>query len=164
MFTVSYNVVNSVDNYTSILLIIRAFVYGDFLWMLLWNISVFICLVSLIISREFQKCTRDFELGFEEDAPFPCKLFHKTVERFRQLTLVVNKVDEMFSMFVGILLASTFSLIVGIIYFVVARKSFKTEGSNLMFSVLIFAVLLSSLAALHHRVRKRINLIHPFSH
>ena len=154
MSTVSSNNISNTDTYTSTLLIIRAIVFGDSLWMLLWNISVLICVISLIISREFQECTRDLESGLNENGPFSCKLFYETVERFRQLTLVVNKVDEMFSVLVAILLVTTFSLISGAIYYVVERESFKTFDSILVFSALIFSVLLSSLATLNHRVRK----------
>ena len=127
------NVQETLDVYIIVLLTIRVTAY--FNMVLLWNISVLISLVNLIIMR--------------------CKLFHETVERFRQLTLVVNKVDEMFPVFVGILLASTFSLICGTTYHVVEKESFEMWDSVLVFSTLIFAALLSSLATLNYRVRER---------
>ena len=151
------NLQTTFDNYIIILLNIRITAYFCTLWMLLWNITVLICLVCLIISREFQECTRDLESILDEDGPFPCKLFYEKVERFRQLTLIVNKVEEIFSVFLGIILASTLSLICGTTYYVVERESFETWDSVLVFSVIFFAVLLSSLATLNHRVRKRKN-------
>ena len=154
IMTVSWSLSNTSDFYTSMSIIIRSIVFGDIIWMLLWNISVLICLLSLIISREFQECTRDLESGLDEEGLFPCKLFHKTVERFGQLILVVNKLEEMFSLFVGILLVTTLSLIFGTIYYVAEKRPFETWDSLLVFSVLILAVLLSSLATLNHRVRK----------
>ena len=131
----NYSNVQRISNiHIIILLTIQSAVHLCIVWMLLWNISVLICLVSLIISREFNECTRDFELGLDEDGHFPCKLYYETVDRFRQLTLVVNKVDEMFSAFVGIILASTFSLICGSTYYVVELLREKLLKGSTLFS------------------------------
>ena len=91
-------------------------------WMLFWNINLLLCADAFIISREFQKCISDFEIGLSSNGSLFSDIFHETIERFRKLKSIVNKVDSMFSFAVGILLYVALSTMCGAIYTMVTSE------------------------------------------
>ena len=57
------------------ILIVLMLVDLNITWMLFWNINLLLCVNAFIISREFQKCIRDFEIGLSSNGSLFSDIF-----------------------------------------------------------------------------------------
>ena len=127
-------------------------VYDNTTWMLMWNITFLMCVITLIISREYQKSITDLCIISEERYLCSGKLFEVS-ERFTELSSVVDKVDSMFSFPVGIILTMTLSSLCAAIYAVVVGENPIIWSMAVVYSALSLGFLLLSLSTLNYRVR-----------
>ena len=136
-----------------IILITLNLLFTNVTWMLLWNITFLLCVIALVISREFQKCISDFKNILTEEGSFCSDTFFETEERLRQLTSVVSKVDSMFSFAVGIILTMALSTLCGAIYAVVIGEKPDEWYIAAVYGALSLGFLLFSLSTLNYKVR-----------
>ena len=131
--------------------------YANITWMLMWNITFIMCVMALIISREFEECITDLNITSEERSLCADKFF-KIAERFTELSLVVNKLDFMFSFAVGIILTMALSTLCCAIYAVVSGEDPTIWYIATAYSALSLGFLLFSLSSLNYRVRNYAHL------
>ena len=91
--------------------------------MLVWNITLLLCVNAFIISREFQKCISDLEIDLSENVALFSDIFLRTKERFRELTSVVNRMNTIFSFPLGLILGLALSDMCGAIYSMVTDNT-----------------------------------------
>ena len=74
-------------------------VYSNISYMLVWNITLLLCFITLVLSSEFQHCVSGLKISLVAGGrPSFCKeSFYRTAERFRELTEVVNQVGSFVS-------------------------------------------------------------------
>ena len=135
-----------------IFFIVFASLYANISWMLMWNITFIMCVMALIISRAFEECITDLNITSEERSLCSDKFF-KIAERFTELSLVVNKLDFMFSFGVGIILTMALTTLCCAIYAVVSGEDPTIWYIATAYSALSFGFLLFSLSSLNYRVR-----------
>ena len=58
------------------ILIVLMLVDLNITWMLFWNINLLLCANAFIISREFQKCNNDFDIGLSSNGSLFSDIFH----------------------------------------------------------------------------------------
>ena len=133
--------------------IILKLVFSNITWMLIWNITFLLCVIALIISREFQKCISDLKNTISDDETLCSDLFFKTEERFRELSSVVNKVDSMFSLPVSIILTMSLSTLCVSIYAMAIGDDPRHWSIAPMYSALSLGFSLFSLSGLNYWVR-----------
>ena len=104
------------------IMIVLMLIPSNITWMLVWNITFLLCVNAFILSREFQKCTSDLEIDLNENGALFSDIFYKTIERFRELTSVVNRMDSVFSFPIGIILIMTMYDMCGTIHLLVTGK------------------------------------------
>ena len=157
---ITYEVLNTIlpiqlnMSLLNILSVILKSVFLYTAWMLMCNITFLLCVIALIISREFQKCVSDMKNTIIEDGTLFSDVFFEIEERFRLLTSIVNKVDSMFCVAVGIILTMTFSTLCGAMYSVVIGDKNPTIWyMSAVYSAVSLGFLLLSLSTLNHRVR-----------
>ena len=121
-------------------------------WMLMWNITLLMCVMTLIISKEFKKCITDLNI-ISEERSLCSDEFLKASERFRELSLVVNKLDSMFSFAVGIILSMDLGTLCIVTYAVVTGENPTMWYIATVYSALSLGFLLFSLSTLNNRVR-----------
>ena len=133
--------------------IVFEIIFSNLGWLLIWNITFLLCLLAFIVSAEFQECVAELEANLKQRNNILDKVsFYKTIDRFREITTVVRKIDAIFSIPFGIILTLSFSTLCGSVFAVgkgdtLAVWYITTSGSSL-----ILVLFLWSLSNLNHKV------------
>ena len=123
-------------------------------WMLVLNISLLICVISIILSREFKKSLTTLEEHLKENKILDIETLYTTTERFREVTSVVNEMDEMFSGVVGVILTIALSCLCVAVYSVLSGQSPVSWYIGGIYSTVTIAMLLPSLSSLNYQVSR----------
>ena len=135
------------------ILIVLMLVDLNITWMLFWNIILLLFANAFIISKEFQKCISEFEIGLSSNGSIFSDIFHEAINRFRKLKSIVNKEDSMFSFTVGILLYVELSTMCSDIYIMVISEIVELWYITAVSCGIALALLLISLSDLNYQVR-----------
>ena len=135
-------------------LIVLMLIHSNIIWMLVWNITLLLCVNAFIISREFQKCLNDLEIDLNENVALFSDIFLRTIERFRELTSIVNKMDFVFSFPLGLILGLALSDMCGAIYSMVTGDTGGKWYIAVMGCAMTLGFPLLSLSNLTHQVCK----------
>ena len=138
------------------LYIVLMLIYSNISFMLLWNITLLLCITVVIISREFQKCIDELEIELNKRDSLTTTVLSQNLEIFKQLISTANKADSMFSFAVGIILTTTLSTSCGAIYAVLIGKSLGIFYSAVASCAAILGLLLLWLPSLNHKVRRNL--------
>ena len=141
------------------LLYLELLLSTSFSWMLVLNISFLICVISIILSREFKKSLTTLEEHLKEDKILDIDTLYATTERLREVTSVVNKMDEMFSGVVGVILTMALTCLCVAVYAVLSGQSPVSWYIGGIYSTVILTMLLPSLSSLNYQVGRNVVLL-----
>ena len=133
--------------------IIFVLIYSNISFTIIWNITLVLCTISVIISREFQECVNTLDNELNEHNSLTTDVLSQNMERFKQLISIVNKMDSIFSFAVGIILTLTLSTLCGAIYAMVIGINLGIFYSAAASCAAILGLMLLWLSSLNHRVR-----------
>ena len=144
------------------LYIVLMLIYSNISFMLLWNITLLLCTIVVIMSRELQECVDELEVELNKDHSLTTYVLSQNMERFKQLICIVNKVDSMFSVAVGIILTTTLSTLCFAIYAVVTGISLGIFYTAVVSCAATLGLLLLWLPSLNHKVGNNLSINYSF--
>lgn len=141
-----------------ILLFSETMLHLNVSWLLTSSTGFMICVISLVLSKEFQKCVLDLEKSFTEQRCLTEDTFNQSKDRFYKLVSVVQKVDEMFSFFIGFVLIQSLALLCFAIYSSLQGQDIEAWTAQVILSSLAVATLLPPLAKLSSKVNTEVEV------
>ena len=147
---------NSLMDY---LLYILLLISNNSSWMLVLNICFLICVMAIILSREFKESFTHLEQHLKEDKILDMETFYATTERFREVTSVVNEMDEMFFGVVGVILTMSLACLCTAIYGVLGGHSPVIWYMGGILSTVTLLMLLQSLSSLNYQVSETTDML-----
>ena len=130
-------------------------IYANISFTIIWNITLLLCTIVAIISREFQECIDELEIELNKHNSLNTDVLSQNMERFKQLISIVNKIDSIFSVAVGIILTLTLSTLCGAIYAMVTGINLGIFYSAAASCAATLGLLLLWLPSLNHTVRNK---------
>ena len=143
-----------------ILVIPEHMIFGNQIWAFPSFTSFMICVIAIVLSREFDGCVADLQSKCNKNKYLNSGGLFGTIDRFYELASIVHKVDEMFSVFIGLNLTAALGMLCGAIYGVLAGEGTLEEWSMpVMVSIVTLILLLPSVASLNSKVRLIVDLL-----
>ena len=122
-------------------------------WVSILATGFVITVISIVLRREFDQCIENLQENIKETGVLSSEIFSETSERFQELRVMVEKVNDMFfldfalnlCLSLGILCSSFYGIYVG---------HFTYENIHILILVSLATVLITLLpsAALHSKV------------
>ena len=126
--------------------------FSNVSWILLWNIGFTLVTISFILSREFDKCTRDLEQSFHKSGILSDSVLYGMTDRHRALTAVVGRMDGILAVPLGLVMTVALSTLCGAVYALVSGQTFGMWFSATASSAIVLGVFLVALTDLNHKV------------
>ena len=122
--------------------------------MVILNITLLISLSTSILQNEYHCCIIDLQENIDrnESLDLSSDLFHKTIDRYRQLISIVQKADAIFSVPVGIILVISFGSLCTGVYGEALGYELEELYYMLLLSMATIINLLPPLTQLHFTV------------
>ena len=140
-----------------ILVILEMLILSNIVWSSVLLTSFMISMVSIVLTKELDKCIDDPQEKILKDKFLSNDTFSDTAEIFYELICLVKKVDEMFSVVIGLNLALSFGMLCAATYGIfVGDGKFKNWTVPILISVLTLLILLPSISNINTKVREKV--------
>ena len=139
---------------SGLVVLVQYLLYSIVTYSLIIAPSFMVSVLSIVMATEFDRCSEDFENSMKKADKLSVEEFSKMTDTFYNLTLMVDKVDDMFSLPVGFTLAASLGSLCMTVYKTVTFGFDVTTslGSlNVSGSALALMILLPSLTLLNSR-------------
>ena len=140
---------------SGLVMLVELLLYSIVAYSLIVAPSFMVSVLSIVMATEFDRCSEDFENSLKKADKLSVAELSKMTDKFDDLTLMVDKVDAMFSLPVGLTLAASLGSLCMTVYKTVTFGfDFTTSlGSlNVSGSALALMILLPSLTLLYSKV------------
>ena len=124
-------------------------------WISIIATSVLVNVIAVVLRREFDKCIENLQEKINETGLLSGDTFSETVQRFQELRVMVEKVDDMFFLDFALNLCLSLGILCSSIYGIYTGDfAFENETIHLKIQVSIVTLLITlpASAALHSKV------------
>ena len=137
-----------------ITIILEFIIYLNITWISLLSTCFLINVISVVLRREFGKCIENLQEKVKETKILSGDIFSEIVERFQELRLMVEKVDDMFFIDFTLNLCALLGMLCSSIYGIyVGHFTFKDMHLHILVSMVTLLITLPPSAALQSKVR-----------
>ncbi len=116
-----------------------------------------ISVVTLMLTKEFQKTNEHLELKLKPDGRLSNELLCTTIDRFYKLTKLVHRANQLFSLLLGLILTTSFGMLCAVIYYILTEnKHLDLWIAPLILAVINLIILIPPLVSINNEVSVKI--------
>ena len=136
-----------------VLVILEMVIYMNLTWSAPLITSFMTLILAIIMKEEFEKCKLILTDNISKGQSLSSERFLEFNERFSELKLVMFRIDDLFSIIIGLNLVLSLGMLCGAIYATTVPDDVIRDWSiPIMISVMTLLMLIPSTAAVHNEV------------
>ena len=147
-----------------ILNILQFLIFYTISWVLVFGIILMLCIISVVLKREFNTCNENLKYTIVKEKTLSDQIFHETTQRFYELKSTAQKVDEMFSDLVGMIISLTLGMLCGATYGVLTGEPLDIWIDMFVMSLAVLIILLPPVTSLNNEVSLQTYIHRRYTH